>query len=82
MKTHQFVKKAHLGLVTALTFSPDSRCLVSVSFDSRAKLTVVEQKPETNGINWLVVFLLFVLLVVVSYYLLMVKGIIGKEYSL
>lgn len=27
MKTHQLVKKAHLGLVTALTFSPDSRCL-------------------------------------------------------
>ncbi|CAN7079305.1 unnamed protein product [Brassica oleracea var. botrytis] len=82
MKTHQFVKKAHLGLVTALTFSPDSRFLVSVSFDSRAKLSVIEQKPETDGINWLVVFLLFVLLVVVSYYFLMVKRIIGKEYSL
>ncbi|KAF2597726.1 hypothetical protein F2Q68_00011123 [Brassica cretica] len=46
MKTHQLVKKAHLGLVTALTFSPDSRCLVSVSFDSRAKLTVIEKTPE------------------------------------
>ncbi|KAH0924069.1 hypothetical protein HID58_024087 [Brassica napus] len=80
MKTHQFVKKAHLGLVTALTFSPDSRCLVSVSFDSRAKLTVIEknQNPETNGINWLVVFLLFVLLVVVLYYFLMVNGIIAS----
>ncbi|KAJ0240509.1 SEC12-like protein 2 [Hirschfeldia incana] len=79
MKTHQLVKKAHLGLVTALTFSPDSRCLVSVSIDSRAKLTVIEQKAETNGINWLVVFLLLVLLLVVSYDFLMVKGIIGKE---
>ncbi|CAH8381730.1 unnamed protein product [Eruca vesicaria subsp. sativa] len=79
MKTHQFVKKAHLGLVTALTFSPDSRCLVSVSFDSRAKLTVIEQMAETDGINWLVVFLLLVLLVVLSYDFLMEKGIIGKE---
>ncbi|KAJ4901330.1 SEC12-like protein 2 [Raphanus sativus] len=79
MKTHQFVKKAHLGLVTALTFSPDSRCLVSVSIDSRAKLTVIEQKAETNGIDWPVVVLMFVLLLVVSYYFLMVKGIIGEE---
>ncbi|EFH40326.1 predicted protein [Arabidopsis lyrata subsp. lyrata] len=44
MQTNQVVKKAHLGLVTALTFSPDSRCLVSVSFDSRARLTVIKQK--------------------------------------
>jgi prolactin regulatory element-binding protein len=46
MQTNQIVKKAHLGLVTALTFSPDSRCLVSVSFDSRARLTVIKQKGE------------------------------------
>ncbi|CAN7002784.1 unnamed protein product [Brassica oleracea var. botrytis] len=82
MKTHQLVKKAHLGLVTALTFSPDSRCLVSVSFDSRAKLTVIEKTPEKQGVNWLVMLLLCVLLYVVSYYFLMAKGIIGKENSL
>ncbi|RID76051.1 hypothetical protein BRARA_B03047 [Brassica rapa] len=82
MKTHQLVKKAHLGLVTALSFSPDSRCLVSVSFDSRAKLTVIEKTPEKQGVNWLVMLLLCVLLYVVSYYFLMAKGIIGKENSL
>ncbi|KAG2301744.1 hypothetical protein Bca4012_059980 [Brassica carinata] len=82
MKTHQLVKKAHLGLVTALSFSPDSRCLVSVSFDSRAKLTVIEKTPEKHGVNWLLMFLLCVLLYVVSYYFLMAKGIIGKENSL
>ncbi|CAH8353268.1 unnamed protein product [Eruca vesicaria subsp. sativa] len=82
MKTHQLVKKAHLGLVTALSFSPDSRCLVSVSFDSRAKLTVIEKTSEKHGVNWLVMFLLCVLLYVVSYYFLMAKGIIGKENSL
>jgi prolactin regulatory element-binding protein len=46
MQTIQVVKKAHLGLVTALTFSPDSRGLVSVSFDSRARLTMIEQKGD------------------------------------
>ncbi|KAJ4888495.1 SEC12-like protein 2 [Raphanus sativus] len=79
MKTHQLVKKAHLGLVTALSFSPDSRCLVSVSFDSRAKLTVIEKTAEKHGVNWLVMFLLCVLLYVVSYYFLMAKGIIAKN---
>lgn len=34
---------------------------------------------NADGINWLVVFLLFVLLVVVSYYFLMVEGIIVKN---
>ncbi|KAJ0228841.1 SEC12-like protein 2 [Hirschfeldia incana] len=79
MKTHQLVKKAHLGLVTALSFSPDSRCLVSASFDSRAKLTVIEKTSEKHGVNWLVMFLLCVLLYVVSYYFLMAKGIIAKN---
>ncbi|XP_056863208.1 SEC12-like protein 2 isoform X2 [Raphanus sativus] len=69
--------------ISAFNVSPDGRflalCLVSVSIDSRAKLTVIEQKAETNGIDWPVVVLMFVLLLVVSYYFLMVKGIIGEE---
>lgn len=31
MKINQVVKKAHLGLVTALAFSPDSRFLILFS---------------------------------------------------
>jgi len=78
MKVNQVVKKAHLGLVTALAFSPDSRCLVSVSFDSRARLIVIEPTRAKRGISLWVV-LLFVLLYVVSFYFLESKGIIGKN---
>ncbi|KAL1208293.1 SEC12-like protein 2 [Cardamine amara subsp. amara] len=79
MQTNQVVKKAHLGLVTALTFSPDSRGLVSVSFDSRARLTMIEGKGEKRGINLWVAALLLVLVYVVSYYFMVAKGIIRKE---
>jgi prolactin regulatory element-binding protein len=34
MQTNQIVKKAHLGLVTALTFSPDSRFFLYSFTDS------------------------------------------------
>ncbi|CAE6062093.1 unnamed protein product [Arabidopsis arenosa] len=76
MQTIQVVKKAHLGLVTALTFSPDSRGLVSVSFDSRARLTMIEQKGDKPGIRWWLLILLVVLLYVVAYYYIKAKGII------
>ncbi|CAA0353170.1 unnamed protein product [Arabidopsis thaliana] len=76
MQTIQVVKKAHLGLVTALTFSPDSRGLVSVSFDSRAKLTMIEQKGDKPGVRWWLLVLLVVLLYVVAYYYMKAKGII------
>ncbi|KAG7640171.1 WD40-repeat-containing domain [Arabidopsis suecica] len=76
MQTIQVVKKAHLGLVTALTFSPDSRGLVSVSFDSRARLTMIEQKGDKPGVRWWLLVLLIVLLYVVAYYYMKAKGII------
>ncbi|XP_010483182.1 PREDICTED: SEC12-like protein 2 [Camelina sativa] len=75
-QTNQIVKKAHLGLVTALTFSPDSRCLVSVSFDSRARLTVINKQGEKPGTRWWILAILFVFLYVVAYYFLKAKGII------
>ncbi|XP_010451670.1 PREDICTED: SEC12-like protein 2 isoform X3 [Camelina sativa] len=84
-QTNQIVKKAHLGLVTALTFSPDSRCLVSVSFDSRARLTVIEKKNEKRayyaGTRWWILAILFVILYVVAYYFLKAKGIISISLS-
>ncbi|CAA7022557.1 unnamed protein product [Microthlaspi erraticum] len=80
MNVNQVVKKAHLGLVTALAFSPDSRCLVSVSFDSRARLIAIEPTRAKRGISlWAV--LLFVLLYVVSYYFLESKGIIAVAFA-
>ncbi|KAG7533718.1 WD40 repeat [Arabidopsis thaliana x Arabidopsis arenosa] len=76
MQINQVVKKAHLGLVTALTFSPDSRCLVSVSFDSRARLTVIKQKGGKRRIHLWLAALLFVLIYVVLYYFMVAMGII------
>ncbi|CAH2045904.1 unnamed protein product [Thlaspi arvense] len=79
MKTFQVAKKAHLGFVTALTFSPDSRCLVSVSLDSRAKLTVIEQTHGKGGPRWWLLVLLLILTYIVSYFFTKAKGIIPMK---
>ncbi|KAL1809312.1 hypothetical protein ACET3Z_026302 [Daucus carota] len=46
MQLHTAVKKAHLGIVTYLMFSHDSRALLSTSSDSSARVTLVEDKKE------------------------------------
>ncbi|RYR14256.1 hypothetical protein Ahy_B04g070825 isoform C [Arachis hypogaea] len=46
MRIHTMVKRAHLGIVTALAFSPDSRALASISLDSSARVTKIEEKKE------------------------------------
>ncbi|CAD6256221.1 unnamed protein product [Miscanthus lutarioriparius] len=48
MRTLVTVKKAHLGIVTTLAFSQDSRTLLSTSFDSTARVTYVGS-PKSNG---------------------------------
>ncbi|CAD6253160.1 unnamed protein product [Miscanthus lutarioriparius] len=48
MRTLVTVKKAHLGIVTTLAFSQDSRTLLSTSFDSSARVTSVGS-PKSNG---------------------------------
>ncbi|XP_057765626.1 SEC12-like protein 2 isoform X2 [Salvia miltiorrhiza] len=65
MRTRTVIKKAHLGLVTALAFSQDSRAVVSVSLDSSSRATLI--KDEKKGINlWIILF--FILLAVALYY--------------
>jgi prolactin regulatory element-binding protein len=49
---------------------------VSVSFDSRARLTMIEQKGDKPGVRWWLLVLLIVLLYVVAYYYMKAKGII------
>jgi prolactin regulatory element-binding protein len=49
---------------------------VSVSFDSRARLTVIKQKGEKRRVYLWVAALLFVLVYVVLYYLMVAMGII------
>ncbi|KAG5531188.1 hypothetical protein RHGRI_025970 [Rhododendron griersonianum] len=46
MHVHNVVRKAHLGLVTALMFSEDSRALVSASLDSSARVTVIKDAKK------------------------------------
>ncbi|WRX15506.1 WD40 repeat - like 10 [Theobroma cacao] len=48
MRAQMMVKKAHLGLVTALTFSHDSRALISASLDSSARVTLIKDKTKTG----------------------------------
>ncbi|XP_065628339.1 SEC12-like protein 2 [Quercus suber] len=61
------VRKAHLGFVTALSFSHDSRALASVSLDSSARVTLIEEKREAGELSLWVVFVL--LLAVVAYFM-------------
>nr|GFB44766.1 sec12-like protein 2 [Tanacetum cinerariifolium] len=66
MKVQTVVKKAHLGLVTALAFSQDSRALASASLDSSARVTQMKETKK-NGFNiWII--LLFILLAAAFYY--------------
>ncbi|KAE8719273.1 SEC12-like protein 2 [Hibiscus syriacus] len=73
MKVQMMVKKAHLGLVTALTFSPDSRAVVSASLDSSARVTLIKDNNKSGGMSW-VIIILMVLLAVAVYF--MKNGII------
>ncbi|VAI92121.1 unnamed protein product [Triticum turgidum subsp. durum] len=60
------VKKAHLGIVTTLAFSQDSRALLSTSFDSTARVTSTES-PKSDGISlWSMV--LAIILAILAYY--------------
>ncbi|KAG5531192.1 hypothetical protein RHGRI_025970 [Rhododendron griersonianum] len=66
MHVHNVVRKAHLGLVTALMFSEDSRALVSASLDSSARVTVIKDAKKNGFSLWIVV--LVILLAIVAYY--------------
>ncbi|GMY18135.1 SEC12-like protein 2 [Fagus crenata] len=68
------VRKAHLGFVTALAFSHDSRALASVSLDSSARVTLIEEKNKTGGSSlWASLFVILLALVV---YFLKNQGIL------
>ncbi|KAL3824260.1 hypothetical protein ACJIZ3_020289 [Penstemon smallii] len=66
MRVQTTVKKAHLGLVTALAFSHDSRALISASLDSSARVTLIEDKKD--GTNWWIILLTILLVAVAVYY--------------
>ncbi|KAF7140465.1 hypothetical protein RHSIM_Rhsim06G0241000 [Rhododendron simsii] len=66
MHVQNVVRKAHLGLVTALMFSEDSRALVSASLDSSARVTVKKDAKKNGFSLWIVV--LVILLAIAGYY--------------
>ncbi|XP_057422281.1 SEC12-like protein 2 [Lotus japonicus] len=68
MQIQTMVKKAHIGIVTALAFSPDSRALASVSWDSSARVTIIEEKNKSGGVSlWISLFI--ILLAAAAYFL-------------
>ncbi|KAF9594929.1 hypothetical protein IFM89_035493 [Coptis chinensis] len=68
MQAHTVIKKAHLGLITVLMFSDDSRHVASTSLDSSARVTLIQRKKKQNGLSiWVV--LLVLLLAILAYIL-------------
>ncbi|KAK1568945.1 hypothetical protein Q3G72_030779 [Acer saccharum] len=74
LKVQTMVKKAHLGIVTALALSHDSRALVSASMDSSARVTLIEDKKQSGGLNWWII--IFIILLSIAAYFMNDKGII------
>ncbi|CAA0832969.1 SEC12-like protein 2 [Striga hermonthica] len=66
MRVHSVVKKAHLGLVTTLAFSLDSKALASTSLDSSARVTLVKEKKKEGMSLWTII--LIILLAIAVYY--------------
>lgn len=62
------VKKAHLGIVTTLAFSEDSRTLLSTSFDSTARVTSTGP-PKSAGVSLWSMILAIILAILVYYYM-------------
>ncbi|KAL8531849.1 hypothetical protein ACS0TY_008450 [Phlomoides rotata] len=66
LRVHTYVKKAHLGFVTASAFSLDSRALVSTSMDSSSRVTLIKDKKK-DGMNLWIILLIIILAVAVYY---------------
>nr|QEE59968.1 prolactin regulatory element-binding protein [Betula platyphylla] len=75
MRVQTIVRKSHLGFVTALAFSHDSRGLASVSLDSSARVTLIEDKKNTGGLSlWVIVL---IILLAIAVYFMKNEGILG-----
>ncbi|EHA8588065.1 SEC12-like protein 2 [Cocos nucifera] len=73
MQVQTLVKKAHLGIVTALIFSQDSRALMSASFDSSARVTLIESRKSSGLSMSLVVLVTFLAILL---YFMKLKGVV------
>ncbi|MFS7982965.1 putative transcription factor WD40-like family [Helianthus anomalus] len=66
MKVQTVIKKAHLGVVTSLAFSNDSRALASASLDASARVTIIQETTKIGVNVWIILFIM--LLAAVLYY--------------
>ncbi|KAJ6768776.1 PROLACTIN REGULATORY ELEMENT BINDING PROTEIN [Salix koriyanagi] len=75
MRVQTMIRKAHLGIVTALTFSHDSRALVSASMDSSARVTLVDDKKCAAGGSSLRI-IIFIIIMAIAVYFLKNEGVL------
>ncbi|KAJ8568586.1 hypothetical protein K7X08_028119 [Anisodus acutangulus] len=75
-QVHNVVKKAHLGLVTTLKFSEDSRALLSASMDSRVRVTIMKEEKKSGVSLWIVIL---VLLIAIAVFYAASNGILPVE---
>ncbi|PON98148.1 WD repeat containing protein [Trema orientale] len=68
MRIQQVIKKAHLGFVTALRFSRDSRALASSSLESSARVTIIEEDKKNGGSSSLLFVILIILIAIAAYF--------------
>eukprot|EP00271_Cylindrocystis_brebissonii_P006449 TRINITY_DN19241_c0_g1_i1.p1 TRINITY_DN19241_c0_g1~~TRINITY_DN19241_c0_g1_i1.p1 ORF type:complete len:410 (+),score=93.77 TRINITY_DN19241_c0_g1_i1:784-2013(+) len=66
MNVHQKVKRAHMVFVTAMDFSPDAKSLLSVSADSSARVTTIEQPPK-DWQEWQIYLILLFMFAVTAF---------------
>ncbi|KAL8142059.1 hypothetical protein V2J09_015091 [Rumex salicifolius] len=64
MRVMMTVKKAHLGIVTTLAFSSDSRALVSASMDSSVRVTIIEETKKEGPNYWLIILMVLLAFIV------------------
>lgn len=76
LQVQNVIKKAHLGLVTTLKFSEDSRALLSASLDSRVRVTVIKEEKKSGLSLWVVIL---VLLIAIAVYYAASNGILPLE---
>ncbi|KAL3363760.1 hypothetical protein AABB24_012808 [Solanum stoloniferum] len=76
LQVQNVVKKAHLGLVTTLKFSEDSRALLSASLDSRVRVTIIKEEKKSGLSLWIVIL---VLLIAIAVYYAASNGILPLE---
>lgn len=76
LQVQNVIKKAHLGLVTTLKFSEDSRALLSASLDSRVRVTIMKEEKKSGLSLWIVIL---VLLIAIAVFYAASNGILPLE---